>query len=61
MLMKFASHENEILKREMRCIIAFSLRGYDYLSGRYTAVGWYKGKGPGFRAQSSEIKFKSIA
>ena len=28
---------------------------------RYRAVRWYKGKGTGFRAQSSEIKFKSIA
>ena len=61
MLMKFASHENEILKREMRCLMAFSLRGYGYLSSRYRAVGWYKGKGTGFRAQSFEIKFKSIA
>ena len=30
-------------------------------SPRYRAVRWYKGKGTGFRAQSSEIKFKSIA
>lgn len=41
--------------------MVFSLKGYYYLSGKYTAVGWYRGKGTGFGAQSSEIKFNSMA